>query len=116
MSRSYDYHSSSYSMDEYLERLNRIQRMPSMIGDCPNYPNVHEVLNKKPTNKDKNKYHQKNQQSPEKKVHFAEIDMQVADAGKHGVEDKSIDVEADGFIKKKHKGFALCKWDTFKVY
>ena len=116
MSRSYDYHSSSYSMDEYLERLNRIQRMPSMIGDCPNFPNVHEVLNNNPTNKDKNKYHQKNQQSPEKKVHFAEKDMQVAEAGKHGVEDKSIDVEADGFIKKKHKGFALCKWDTFKVY
>ncbi|KAG6383106.1 hypothetical protein SASPL_157143 [Salvia splendens] len=75
MHRSYDYHSSSYSMDEYL------QRMPSMIGDCPNFPNVQEV----------------------------------AEAGKHGAEEKSIDVEADGFIKKKHKGFALCKWDTFKL-
>lgn len=120
MHRSYEYHNSSYSMDEYLERLDRIQRMPSLIGEYPSFPNVHEVLNNKTTNKDeaknhqkkvaKENHHQKNHQNAEKKVHFSEQDKKPKE------EEKSIDAEADGFIQKKHKGFALCKWDTFKVY
>ncbi|KAH6803269.1 hypothetical protein C2S51_034715 [Perilla frutescens var. frutescens] len=126
MHTSYGYHSSSYSMDEYLERLDRIQRMPSMMGEYPSFPNVHEVLNKQPTNSEENNHHQKkvtnknhnqkNHQNPEKKVHFAEHDKKRTEAGKHVVEDKSVDLEADGYIEQKHKGFELCKWDTFKVY
>lgn len=109
-------------MDEYLERLDRIQRMPSMMGDYPSFPNVHEVLNDKPSNADENNYHQKkvtnknHHQSSEKNVHFAEPDKKMNEVGKHVVDEKSVDVEADGFIKQKHKGFELCKWDTFKVY
>lgn len=107
-------------MDEYLERLDRIQRMPSMMGEYPNFPNVHEILNKKPTNTEEINNRQKkvsnknHHQSPEvqKKVRFVEHDKKKTEVGKHDVEEKSIDAEADGFIQQRHKGFALCKWDT----
>ncbi|KAL8529961.1 hypothetical protein ACS0TY_007145 [Phlomoides rotata] len=136
MYRSYNYHSSSSSYysasDEDLERLDRLQRMPSMIADTPYFPNVHEVLNNHPVHVEENYNHHKkkksdknnksdkiNRQSPgHKKVHFAENEKtDVSRDGKRDAhEGKSIDAEADGFIQQKHRGFELCKWDTFRVY
>lgn len=70
---------------------------------------MHEVLNNKPTNTEESNDRQK-------KVHFVKQDEKRTEVGKHVVDEKSVDAEADGFIQQKHKGFALCKWDTFKVY
>lgn len=54
------------------------------------------------------------------RVHFAEHDTitEVVDRknGKFEVHQDSIDAEADGFIRLKHKNFELSKWDTFKKY
>lgn len=133
MYRSYDYHNSRSSY-RASERLDWLQRMPSMIADTPYFPNMHEVLNNRPVHIEENYDHhkkkksdknkksdKKNHQNPEghKKVHFAENEkkIEVSRDGKHDDhENKSIDDKADGYIEQKHKGFELCKWDTFRVY
>ncbi|KAI3464138.1 hypothetical protein Pfo_020801, partial [Paulownia fortunei] len=132
MSRSYEYHSSSSSYyggdsksstDEYLERINRMLRTPTVITDFPHFPNVHEVLNNNSTYVEEHEDHQKkisqlNHQTPEvhKKVHIVEHEK-TTEVGRDGKrEDKTIDVEADESIQKKHKNFGLYKWFTLKVY
>ncbi|KAF1002968.1 hypothetical protein AG4045_030344 [Apium graveolens] len=54
------------------------------------------------------------------RVHFAEHDTttEVVDRknGRLEVHQDSIDEEADGFIRLKHKNFELSKWETFKGY
>ncbi|KAL2515623.1 uncharacterized protein Fot_29594 [Forsythia ovata] len=126
MSRSYDHHSSHHnggttrsSASDYLEYITRMQRMPTMIPDIPHYPNVHEVLNNNATYVEKHENHHKNV-SPgmHKSFHFVEHEenTEIDKNGKGEVhEEKSIDIEADGFIAAKHKSFDLCKWGTFKA-
>lgn len=123
MQRNYDYHDSRSSINDYLERITRMQRMPTMISDFPQFPNVHEILDnnsKKMGKRDDqsgkiSRVNHEKRQSPEvhKKVHFVEVER---DGKSRGGEDKTIDAEADGFIQKKHNNFELCKWDTFKEY
>ncbi|GER27067.1 S-adenosyl-L-methionine-dependentmethyltransferases superfamily protein [Striga asiatica] len=101
-------------MDDYLERITRMQRTPTEITDYPHFPNVHEIFINNLTHAD----NQKSQNpKPSKKVHIVEQEKDT-EAGKHEkvkvIQGKTIDFQADGFIKWNHKNFALCKWDTFK--
>lgn len=54
------------------------------------------------------------------RVHSAEHEIitEVVDRnnGRLEVHQESIDTEADGFIRLKHKNFELSKWETFKGY
>lgn len=129
MQRSYEsQESSSYggesmaSIDEYLERVTRMQRMPSMISaDYAEIPVAHKVFDKSPHPEFFNvNHHQHQVPSPSevqhKKVHFVEHDtvVEVGRDGKREVrEERTIDVEADGFIQQKHRNFNA---STFKAY
>lgn len=101
----------------YHDHLLRIERMPSVVStDLPRYPNIYMMLNnnnKATAHKDEeprlimNPSHHKNP-APlgNKKVQF--VKQEKSDGG-------SIDAEADGFIRQKHKKFELTKWETFKA-
>ncbi|KAL2492528.1 Uncharacterized protein Adt_28156 [Abeliophyllum distichum] len=107
MSRSYDHHSRHHiggttrsSASDYLEYITRMQRMPTMRVE-------------------KHENHHKNvAPGMHKRVHFVEHEenTEIDKNGKNEVhEEKSIDIEADGFIAAKHKSFDSCKWGTFKA-
>ncbi|KAL2465391.1 Uncharacterized protein Adt_41242 [Abeliophyllum distichum] len=54
-----------------------------------------------------------------KKVHFVEHtrSTEIDRDGKHEVyEEKTIDMEADGYIQQKHKNFDNCNRGAFKAY
>lgn len=130
MSRMYEYHESPYyggnsmsSVDEYLDRINRMHRAPTMIDNFSSEaPRTH------PPHHNSSAYAEKHSdrrvktfhQAPEvvrKKVHFTEHEKHV-EVERHGereaYEEKTIDMEADGFIQKRHKNFESC--NTFKGY
>ncbi|KAL2253927.1 UNVERIFIED_CONTAM: hypothetical protein Sindi_0187400 [Sesamum indicum] len=115
MSNSYYKGGSNSSIDEYLERITRMLRTPTVIPDYPHFPNVHKVLNNSSPYVEKNNHNMYNQkhQAPEvqNKVHFVERETAIGVGG----EVINIDVEDDGFTQDKQNGFGLCKWDTFKV-
>lgn len=92
------------SIDEYLDRINRMHRTPTMID---NFSEAHHNSSAYP---EKHSDHRVNifHQAPEvvhKKVHFT----QHVEVDRHGsnevYEEKTIDMEADGFIQKRHKNF-----------
>lgn len=102
----------------YHDHLLRIERMPSVVTDLPRYPNIymmHNNNNQATTQREgerrliTNQPHLRNQAQAaqgQKKVHFVE---QGKTSG------GSVDAEADGFIRQKHKTFELAKWQTFKA-
>ncbi|KAK4438547.1 hypothetical protein Salat_0189100 [Sesamum alatum] len=135
MRRSYDYHHGNYyvedsesSIDEYLECVTRTQRTPAVVCDYPEAPHAHKTRHNHPAYAEKHDHnHVKifhgnhHHQPPElhKKVHFVKQESSTdvgRDGKRHVYEEKSIDVEAEGFIQQHHKNFELSKWDTFKVY
>lgn len=124
MSRIYDYQESNYyggdsmsSIDEYIERTNRLQRLPTLNEDYSDIPVHRSAYPEKHNNHHINMFQaNKYQAAPEvhKKLHFSEKSVEVDRNGKHQVyEEKTIDVEADGFIQKRHRNFELSS--TFKV-
>ncbi|KAK4427086.1 hypothetical protein Salat_1477500 [Sesamum alatum] len=120
MSNNYYKGGSNSAMDEYLERITRMLRTPTVIPDYPHFPNVHQVLDNSSPYVEKHNHTMYNQKhrAPEvqNKVHFVEHKTATGVGGKHEVyEDITIDVETDGFTQDKQNGFGLCKWDTFKV-
>uniref|UniRef100_UPI0038B3713F hypothetical protein n=1 Tax=Staphylococcus aureus TaxID=1280 RepID=UPI0038B3713F len=57
------------------------------------------------------------QQNPEHVKSVVEVTEKVTQRDKDGncvSIEETVDVEADGYIEKKHKGFELFKWRTFK--
>lgn len=100
----------------YHDHVLRIERMPSVITDLPRYPNIYMMLNNHnnaTAHKDEeprlitNTSHHKNQAPQgDKKVHF--VKQEKTNGG-------SIDAQADGFIRQKHKKFELSKWETFNA-
>lgn len=103
---------------------------PSVLNEVPRYPNVYKAFNnnyayggqnQESSGRDDQIQHQKKPSSPkaQKKVRVTEPveiferppneDVQ----SRKGLEE-SIDSLADGFIRMKHKGFELSKWNTFK--
>ncbi|KAL3655405.1 hypothetical protein CASFOL_001191 [Castilleja foliolosa] len=115
-SSSYYNRDSITPMDEYLERITRMQRTPTLIVDYPNFPNVHEILNNS-THVEKHGDGQEKKTKHQKKVQIVEPEKK-AEAVKDGKIEifpgKTIDNRAAGFINWNHNNFALCKWDTFK--
>ncbi|GLT53786.1 hypothetical protein SLA2020_270350 [Shorea laevis] len=120
---SYDYHS----------HIHRMERVPTMLPEIPQYPNVHKAFNNKVSyeeeyrgESDYKHGHNKHQTAPvrfQEKVEVIEYeraDEQFEAGGKNvgscEVYEESVDVEADSFIKQKHKGLELCKWKTFKAH
>ncbi|KAL8097919.1 hypothetical protein AgCh_030874 [Apium graveolens] len=86
----------------YHDHLLRIERMPSVVTDLPRYPNIYMMLN----NNNNATTHKGEAPQGHKKVHFIK---------KEKTKEASIDAEADGFIRQKHKKFELTKWETFKA-
>ncbi|KAL0385138.1 UNVERIFIED_CONTAM: hypothetical protein Sradi_2908100 [Sesamum radiatum] len=115
MSNSYCKGGSNSSIDEYLERITRMLRTPTVIPDYPHFPNVHKVLNNSSPYVEKNNHNMYNQKhraaEVQNKLHFVEHKTAIGVGG----EDINIDVEDGGFTQDKQNGFGLCKWDTFKV-
>ncbi|KAL2243668.1 UNVERIFIED_CONTAM: hypothetical protein Sindi_0484800 [Sesamum indicum] len=135
MRRSFEYHHDNYyvedsesSIDEYLDRVTRMQRTPTVICDYPDVQHAHKSRHNHPPYAEKHEHHHvknfrgSHQHHPHelhKKVHFVEQES-VTEVGRDRkcevYQEKSIDVEAEGFIQQHHKNFELSKWDTFKVY
>lgn len=130
MYRGSDYYANpqngwNTTTDEYYTHVSRMERMPSDVTGVPHYPNVHTIFNNRVTYEEEQgnptQKHQKHHDPEDhKKVRFAEQEKTITDQvdnkkGKHVVIEESVDVEADGFIQKKHKYFEMCKWGTFKV-
>ncbi|KAG6384766.1 hypothetical protein SASPL_153584 [Salvia splendens] len=90
---------SMSSIDEYFDDINKMHKAPTTM-----------IFH----------HQQQQQQAPvvHKKVHFTESEERVevdGNGGKHQVcEERTIDMEADGFIKKRHKNFESC--NTYKGY
>ncbi|KAL8457959.1 hypothetical protein ACS0TY_034900 [Phlomoides rotata] len=108
---------SMSSIDEYLERVNRLQRMPTVNDDYSDIPVHRSPYPEKHNDHNMKIFHANSYQpAPEvhKKVHFTEKSVEIDRSGKHQVYDeKAIDVEADGFIQKRHRHFESSS--TFKV-
>ncbi|KAL3628897.1 hypothetical protein CASFOL_027943 [Castilleja foliolosa] len=133
MQRSYNYRDGSKSsIDEYIERVTRMQQMPSVLSDYPEVTKRHEDHHHHPIKIISPNHDDRQHQAPEthkkardythKKVYFTEHDDNIAiEIGTRGKKhdayvEKSIDLEADGYITQKHKNFESCKYDTFKAY
>ncbi|KAL7204570.1 hypothetical protein ACSBR2_017612 [Camellia fascicularis] len=124
MSRGTNYGWDDTSND-YHSHVSRMERMPSVLTDVPHYPNVHRIFNNTTTvyeEEDGSGHNQKKHHEPQvraKKVQFVEHEEVIGETDKNGnnvkVYKENVDVEADGFIKQKHKNFELCKWATFKM-
>ncbi|KAG6386538.1 hypothetical protein SASPL_151704 [Salvia splendens] len=90
------------SIDEFFDDINKMHKAPATMI-------FHHQQQQ-----------QQQQQAPvvHKKVHFTESEERVevdGNGGKHQVcEERTIDMEADGFIKKRHKNFESC--NTYKGY
>ncbi|KAH6815785.1 hypothetical protein C2S51_020605 [Perilla frutescens var. frutescens] len=121
MSRIYEYNESPYyggnsisSIDEYLDRINRMHRMPTMIEESPQPQTPPRPHHNNSVHQEKHhQYHEAPQLH--RKVHFTEHEKHVEIDRHHNhevYEERTIDMEADGFIQKRHKSFDSCT--TFK--
>lgn len=120
------------SIEDYLARRTRMERMQVVESAMFEYPNAHfkikeERASEEPGNMYWNRYnhsfpsgyhHASRAPETHKKVHFVECDKttEVDRNGKYEVTEEKVDNEADSFIQRKHKTFELAKMDTFKVY
>jgi|UniRef100_A0A2N9IWG9 hypothetical protein len=117
--------------------------MPNVMTDVPQYPNVYKAYNNKVTYEEDcgapHKRHDRQHRHPHfsDKVEVIEYEEIVEEGrngkgrdkvevieyervernrnGNHEVYEKKIDIEADGYIQQKHKGFELSRWGTNKV-
>ncbi|KAJ8536514.1 hypothetical protein K7X08_034915 [Anisodus acutangulus] len=104
--RSKQYWKSTYSDDEYLDYLKKMEKSPTMYPDIPLYPSIFSLF--------KNKLScGEHKASSQKKVQFAES-KGTAELNKNDKE-KNVNAQADGYINQKPKSFELHKWRTFKV-
>ncbi|GMH23431.1 hypothetical protein Nepgr_025274 [Nepenthes gracilis] len=80
----------------------KTERMTPTTGEIPRYPNPSAAYN------NSHYYHE-----PEARQEAQSPELEKP-AERGSENDECIDVEADDYIKKKHMGFQLCKWQTFK--
>ncbi|GFZ17374.1 Kynurenine 3-monooxygenase [Actinidia chinensis var. chinensis] len=124
MQRGSDYFNRQHGWDttshDYHSHISRVARMPSVLTDVPQYPNVHMIFNNKVATKPEDvaqqKHHDPPQATTHKKVQFVEttgIDKSRTTTRETACE-KTIDEEADGFIQQRRKNFELCKWATYR--
>ncbi|KAK9926805.1 hypothetical protein M0R45_024016 [Rubus argutus] len=113
---SYDYTTKHQNGSDYYSHVNRMARAPSVLTDVPHHGalfNNNQVM--RPGHYDQ---YQQQQHSPEPVRGVVEVTERVTQFDNNGncmVMEETIDVESDGFIQEKHKGFELCKWRTFKA-
>ena len=89
----------------------------------PQYPNVHKAFKNNYTSGEEQQQQppqsKKSSQKANKKVQLSDhteiVESNISDENCE-VQEESIDMEADGFIQKKRRGFELCKWKTFKLH
>ncbi|KAM1025836.1 hypothetical protein ACFX13_039582 [Malus domestica] len=119
MRRSYDYPTRHQNGNDYYSHVHRMARTPSVLTDVPHG----QVLfgNQAPGRESYGgqyyEQRQQNQQSMPEVHKTVEVTKTVTECDKKGncvVSEETIDVEADGYIEQKHKGFELFKWSTFK--
>ncbi|KAJ0105181.1 hypothetical protein Patl1_18136 [Pistacia atlantica] len=131
MQRSYGYApNQQYGWDttspDYHAHISRIEKMPSVLTDVPQYPqypNVHKAFkNNYPSGEEEQQQPPKSKKSSpkaNKKVQLSDhaeiVESNISDENCE-VQKETIDTEADGFIQKKRKGFELCKWKSFKLH
>ncbi|CAA0818097.1 Unknown protein [Striga hermonthica] len=129
MYKSYNYHdtyihggdlSSKSSIDEYIERVTRLQRIPSVVSDYPVEELDKHFEKNIHVNSDENRAHgpHKRARDVHKKVYFGEHEKAIEierDEKREIYRGKTIDLKADGYIMQKHKNFEMCKFDTFKA-
>lgn len=128
MLRSYNSNQNQYQYSwdkttpyEYHEHMSIIESSPGVLPDVSRYVNAQMLFNKKVAYEEErgrpvHPYEKIQACAAHKKVHFVENEK-ITDVDKnmkHEVhEERSVDAEADGFIKQKHKNFELAKWATF---
>ena len=109
--RGSDYFNRPTSND-YHSHISRMARMPSVLTDVPQYPNVHRMFNNKlSTTQD-----DPAQMTTHNKVQFVETtetDRSGATT-REVMYEKTVDDDADGFIQQRRKNFELCKWATYR--
>ncbi|XWS47645.1 hypothetical protein CRYUN_Cryun13aG0001900 [Craigia yunnanensis] len=128
MRRSYGYTPRQNSgwdttSQDYHAHLSRMERMPTIIPGAPQYPNVHKAFNNKYTFEEEVEFQEeqnRKQHSPKSQkkvqvVEHVETIQETRDENCEVYEETAVDVDADGYIQQKHKGFELCKWKTFRV-
>lgn len=108
--------------NDYLDHISKLERTTTRINEKPYYPAVHNIF--------KNSYpygeHGTLQEQPQKKTtvkprKMVRVSDHVGIAGSDVHNENSdalktsVDTRADGFIHQKRRGFALCKWQTFKL-
>ncbi|OVA20595.1 hypothetical protein BVC80_1065g153 [Macleaya cordata] len=96
--------------DDYHVHVSRMERMPSTI-DAPHFPNFGSLFNNNKITHDEPETTQRVQVT--EKVH---IEQSKKDGNNHQVYEENVDVEAEDFIRRKHKNFELCKWMSMKPY
>ncbi|KAF5743727.1 hypothetical protein HS088_TW08G00314 [Tripterygium wilfordii] len=113
-------HGWDTTSDDYLAHISRIERMPSVITDVPQYPNVHKVFNNKLTYEEEPPRKEHSPKDHKKKVQVIETIEEVSNPKGQDHEEifmeETVNSGADGYIQQKHKGFELCKWKTFKLH
>lgn len=104
---------------EYHEHISIIESSPGVLPDVSRYVNTQMLFNKKVAYEEERRpvhqYEKIQAPAAHKRVHFVENDKitEVDKKKKREVrEERSVDTEADGFIKQKHKNFELAKWAT----
>lgn len=98
--------------DDYHAHIARVERTQSVLTDVPQYPNVFKAFNSWYNRKEPNQAQQQRPEKAKKKVQLVEPEKTAENPD----DEQYVDKKADGFIQQKQKGFALCKWKTFKVH
>lgn len=126
MRRSYEYPSyptKHQNGNDYYSHVHRMARTPSVLTDVPHYPLGQTLFSNQAPGRESygGQYYeqrQQNQQNMPEVRKTVEVDERVIQCDKDGncvVSEETIDVQADGYIEQKRKGFELFKWSTFKA-
>jgi hypothetical protein len=109
---------------DYHTHIHRMERIPTRLPEIPQYPNVYKAFNNKVAyeedhgGSDHYKYRPKHQnpvqfQEKIEVIEYERVDEEAGGKNRSGGEvyefEESVNVEADAYIKQKHKGFELCK-------
>lgn len=108
----YSHQGWNTTSNDYHAHLERLERSPTVI----HYPNVHRAFKNNFSREEQDEEQHKPSNKPGKKVQISEYVERIEEGrdGNYEVHHESIDVQAESFIRQKHKGFELCKWKTFK--
>ncbi|MGI4329209.1 hypothetical protein ACR2WG_26790, partial [Klebsiella pneumoniae] len=117
MRRGSDYFNRQQGRDttshDYHSHISRMARMPSVLTDVPQYPNVHRIFNNKLSTTQGDDSAQVTTHNKVQFVETTEIDKSGATT-REVLYEKTVDDDADGFIQQRRKNFELCKWATYR--